>query len=340
MSRKRQGSEPGPAAVIDLNARRKQEAEREAERRLEIQRAMIRERLEFEGELDEDAEDELTGASWAKGHSTSQKDELSGEPSLNVYPVTRLEPGKLPQVLSPEDAPNKREHLDSLLDEGRVQIRLDPRRAAVEVPGQFQDDAVLALNLSWRFPNTHMVLNERGIAATLRFGGEPFRCQIPWHAIWGIAPPDSDWLVVWTGDLPAEFGGPPNRSSDALTAVEPRAPKLSVLKTDEAELGSAHAVDPKMGEGEAAGPEVSDSGTLDSEASDSKGLEPKGSDSKGRRGVEGTASKKSSDSLVSDASKEPSAPNDFPKPSAPATADAERVAKPESTGRPALRLVR
>lgn len=144
-------------------------------------------------------------------------------------------------VFSPEeDGRTKREHLADLLDHGKVQVRLDPRRPGVAVPERFADDPVLALNLSWRFPQTNMVLNDRGVAATLRFGGVPFRCQIPWSAIWAVATPDSELLKIWLLDLPPEFGGPSERDdSEQVLPVEPGRPKLSVLGGESSKVETA-----------------------------------------------------------------------------------------------------
>lgn len=152
---------------------------------------------------------------------------------------------------SAEDGRTKREHLAELLDHGKVQIRLDPRRPGVVVPERFVDDPVLALNLSWRFPQTNMVLNDRGVAATLRFGGVPFRCQIPWNALWAVATPDSELLKIWLVDLPPEFGGPSERKDGGqVLPVEPGRPKLSVLGGETAKSDTAKS-DTAQGESEA-----------------------------------------------------------------------------------------
>lgn len=124
----------------------------------------------------------------------------------------------------------KQEALERSLEGGRVQIRLDARRPGVRVPEKFSDEPMLALNLSWRFPNTEMVVNERGVAATLRFDGTPSRCVIPWGALFAVIPTTGE-PSIWPADVPVEFGGPP-RAADPMPEpppVEPLRPRLSVV---------------------------------------------------------------------------------------------------------------
>jgi hypothetical protein len=124
----------------------------------------------------------------------------------------------------------KRTLLEGSLEKGKTQIRVDARRAGVRVPEHLAGEFQLALNLSWRFAHTGMEINERGVAATLRFGGVPHRCQLPWSAVWGIAPVDDDKLRVWPADLPPELGGPPRAEHESEPPpVEPVRPRLSMV---------------------------------------------------------------------------------------------------------------
>lgn len=129
----------------------------------------------------------------------------------------------------------KRELLEASLAKGKTQIRIDARRPGCQVPATLVDEPQLVLNLSWRFANTEMVINERGIAATLRFGGEPFRCVLPWRAVWGVSPFGEEKLRVWPVDLPFELGGPPASAAGAVeepAPVEPIRPRLSLLSNE------------------------------------------------------------------------------------------------------------
>ncbi len=124
----------------------------------------------------------------------------------------------------------KRRLLERALELGKTMVRLDPRRPGCVVPPRFEQDPQLAVNLSWRFPDTRMVVNERGVAATLRFGGIPMRLVVPWHALWAIAEPGADELRLWPVDVPEEFGGPPRQWEGFVAPpVESRRPSLSVV---------------------------------------------------------------------------------------------------------------
>lgn len=112
-----------------------------------------------------------------------------------------------------------------LLEHGSVAVRLDARCLGVQVPRVFSEDQSLTLDIWWKAPDAPMKLNERGVAATLRFDGERFRCLIPWTAVWGIRNPRQGTLQVWEADLPVELGGLPIPDGLEEEPVEPR-PRL------------------------------------------------------------------------------------------------------------------
>ena len=129
-------------------------------------------------------------------------------------------------------AAQKREALESSLARGKTQVRLDARRPGVRLPDHLSDAHALVLNLSWRFADTGMIVNDRGVAATLTFAGQSFRCVLPWSAVWGVVPHGSDTVKVWPADLPTELGGPP-RAPDQCEPppAEPVRPRLAVVDT-------------------------------------------------------------------------------------------------------------
>ena len=129
-----------------------------------------------------------------------------------------------------ERGSEKQRLLTESLERGKSLVRIDARRAGCRVPETLADECQLALNLSWRFAHTDMVINERGVAATLRFGGTPFRCIVPWSALWGLLPHGDDQLRIWPVDLPEELGGPPAPVDEAEPPhVEPVKPRLAVV---------------------------------------------------------------------------------------------------------------
>ena len=136
--------------------------------------------------------------------------------------------------LAAQRGSEKQRLLGDALERGKTQVRVDARRPGCRVPDHIADECQLVLNLSWRFPHANMVVNERGLAATLRFGGQPFRCVVPWSALWGVLVPGAEQLRVWPVDLPEELGGPPaNADAPEPPAVEPVKPRLSVVSENE-----------------------------------------------------------------------------------------------------------
>jgi len=132
----------------------------------------------------------------------------------------------------PGDSDAKRALLEASLQKGRTLVYLDARRPGVRVPETLRGDGRLTLALSWRFRDADMLLNERGVAATLRFEGLPFRCELPWACVWGMLPAGAEQPVIWPGALPQELGGPKQAAEAAPAPVEPARPRLCVVPSD------------------------------------------------------------------------------------------------------------
>lgn len=101
-------------------------------------------------------------------------------------------------------APDKRRTVDTLLGLGPVRIQLDARRPGVDVPARHREDPQLVLRighaLSPAIPD--LVVDARGISATLRFGGVPYRCVVPWAAVYGATLEGDAEGTVWSADVP------------------------------------------------------------------------------------------------------------------------------------------
>jgi stringent starvation protein B len=117
----------------------------------------------------------------------------------------------------------KKDLLGRLLADRLVLVHVDARRPGVKVPRQFATSHDLLLKLSRRFANTNMVLDERGVSATLRFSSDPFRCVLPWSSIWEFVEPETSLHCLWEADLPVELGGPPVLPEPE---TDPRVPRL------------------------------------------------------------------------------------------------------------------
>jgi len=100
--------------------------------------------------------------------------------------------------------PSKKQTLLAFLERGVAMLHLDARRSGVVVPLQYAHEAHLRLNLSYRYSIPDMIVDDGSVQATLSFSGKPFRCQLPWPAIFGITSHESGDGQVWPEDLPVE----------------------------------------------------------------------------------------------------------------------------------------
>src|SRR5438477_4041874 len=98
----------------------------------------------------------------------------------------------------------KKETLLAFLARGVAMVHLDARRPGVIVPPQYATDAHLRLNLSYRYSIPDLEVSDEDVSATLSFGGRPFRCTLPWGAVFGITSHGTGDGQVWPEDLPVE----------------------------------------------------------------------------------------------------------------------------------------
>lgn len=106
--------------------------------------------------------------------------------------------------MTPPKPPSKKQTLLQFLARGVAMVHLDARRPGVVVPTQFEGEAHLRLNLSYRYSIPDLVVDERRVQATLSFGGRPFQCLMPWESVFGITSSASGDGQVWPEDLPTE----------------------------------------------------------------------------------------------------------------------------------------
>jgi len=99
---------------------------------------------------------------------------------------------------------NKYDFLIQLLSEGDAMVCLDARLPDVDVPASHKDNAALSLvfNLNFKRP---FDVQEDGLYATLAFGGRPYKCVIPFEAIWSIHEPESKKGQVWEESFPKDL---------------------------------------------------------------------------------------------------------------------------------------
>jgi stringent starvation protein B len=120
-------------------------------------------------------------------------------------------------------APDKRRTLEALLARGPVLVHVDARRTEVSVPSRFAADASLVL----RFGNnlspaiTDLVVDDDAIAGTLTFSGQPFRCVLPWTAVYAAMVEGEQRGTVWPEDVPEDVLTGGGEAPDAPPAPEP-----------------------------------------------------------------------------------------------------------------------
>ena len=103
--------------------------------------------------------------------------------------------------------PDKRLVIDDLLGKGPVLIHLDARRSDVAVPERFRSEAKLVLRFGHGLtpPIPDLTVDEHGISATLTFGGSPFRCVLPWAAVYAAVADGEQRGMVWPDDIPEDL---------------------------------------------------------------------------------------------------------------------------------------
>lgn len=82
---------------------------------------------------------------------------------------------------------DKRQKFLGLLEEGIATLHLDARQLAVRVPRHLKSRSWLVLNYSYRYRLPDLNVDERGVSASLSFGGVPFACFVPWSAVFAIS---------------------------------------------------------------------------------------------------------------------------------------------------------
>lgn len=152
---------------------------------------------------------------------------LTGKPADEVAAAHSLDVPVTPP-------PDKRTVIDDLLGKGPVLIHLDARRSDVAVPDRFRAEAKLVLRFGHQLtPPIHdLTVDDHGISATLTFGGSPFRCVLPWAAIYAAVADGEQRGMVWPDDIPEDLllGTAGEQAPSSSSASTPAAPADSARK--------------------------------------------------------------------------------------------------------------
>jgi stringent starvation protein B len=99
-------------------------------------------------------------------------------------------------------------------------VHVDARRAEVSVPARFRADPSLVLRFGYNLTPAigELSVDDEAIAGTLTFSGQPFRCILPWTAVYAAMVEGEQRGTVWPEDVPEDVltGG-----GEAPTPVPP-----------------------------------------------------------------------------------------------------------------------
>ena len=102
-------------------------------------------------------------------------------------------------------AAEKREAFLAFLENGLTMLHLDARSPGVDVPVRLRSELHLRLNFSYKFNLSTFIIGEDAVEASLSFDGSPYRCRIPWAAVFGISRQQSGDARIWPEDMPPEL---------------------------------------------------------------------------------------------------------------------------------------
>jgi stringent starvation protein B len=114
-----------------------------------------------------------------------------------------------------------------LLEEGDAMVCLDSRHPEVDVPANEKNNSSLNLvfNLNFRRP---IEITDEGIFATLAFSGRPYKCTLPFDAVWAIYDPNMKNGQVWEESIPEDMN-----LAERVMGTKPQKPpeKLKPVKS-------------------------------------------------------------------------------------------------------------
>jgi stringent starvation protein B len=138
-------------------------------------------------------------------------------------------------------APDKRRTLEQLLTRGPVLVHVDARRSEVSVPPRFRADPSLVLRFGYNLSPAigDLTVDDDAISGSLTFAGQPFRCILPWTAVYAAMVAGEQRGTVWPEDVPEDVltGGGETPAAATMPPVgmhakddEPRKRSSSHLK--------------------------------------------------------------------------------------------------------------
>ena len=126
--------------------------------------------------------------------------ELVGCPPEDIRPS----PASADEVTE-RSLPDKRELVEELLGAGPVLVHVDARDKSARVPDRFREDPKLVLRFGYGLTPAiiDLSVDDTAISGTLTFGGAPYRCVLPWPAVYAVVSEVDQKGMVWPDDVPA-----------------------------------------------------------------------------------------------------------------------------------------
>ena len=151
---------------------------------------------------------------------------LSAEEFVQLVGKQPAEIESINALLDDDDAsaPDKKRTLETLLARGPVLVHVDARRTEVAVPPRFRADASLVLRFGYNLNPAigDLTVDDEAIAGTLTFGGQPFRCILPWSAVYAAMVEGEQRGTVWPEDVPEDvLTGTAESGAPAPVAIAP-----------------------------------------------------------------------------------------------------------------------
>lgn len=102
---------------------------------------------------------------------------------------------------------HKRKLVEELMGQGPILVHVDARVEGVSVPDQFRSQPRLVLRFGYQLspPIVDLHVGDDAIRGTLTFGGQPFTCKVPWHALYAVVAEADGQGMVWPEDVPDEI---------------------------------------------------------------------------------------------------------------------------------------
>ena len=132
-----------------------------------------------------------------------------------------------------------------LLETGDAMVCLDARLPDVDVPKNQKSNSSLNLvfNLNFRQP---IEINEDTISATLAFSGRPYKCLLPFEAVWAIYDPNMQNGQVWEESIPADMNLADQIVSEMVDNPASKSEKkLKPLKTSDKPTSESRSKTPR-----------------------------------------------------------------------------------------------